>query len=219
MNYDAIIVLAGGMKASGELSDSSIRRVKKAISLFNLGLSKIVIMSGKQTLLRNDAPTLSEAEAMAAYAADAGIPASAILIEKKSSNTLSNLYFVNRDFLMPRNFQKIILVTSDYHLKRVKYITSKFLGKDVIVRFEVASSKKANLISFKRVINEFISLGLARQYLAAIKDGDHKMIDHLFRSSNGFEISPTYAILNSLTRNRKQNKLEMLIYNLCIKYF
>ena len=172
MVNDAIIVLAGGISKTRELSKNSQERVKKGVELFKQKKAPILIMSG----------TRNEAQAMRDYTQTLGIPGKNILLEEKSRDTIGNAYFTKVQYLKPRNFKKFIIVTSDYHIPRVQYIFRKVLGSKFEINFEgVVSNISPENKSFNNA-NEKISLLMTKFWVWNIKDGDdEKILEKLYQ--------------------------------------
>src|SRR5437879_2485242 len=69
---DAIVVLAGGgVLASGQLTDTSLRRTVRGITLYRDGLAPLLVLSGA-------AGRRSEGAARAVLAGECGVPATAL---------------------------------------------------------------------------------------------------------------------------------------------
>lgn len=115
----AIVVLGGGVTSSGLPSDSTqpfnlgdaADRVLLGSRLYHLGKAPIVVFSG------GGLAGQAEANAMAMFAGDLGVPASAVLLEGKSRNTRENASFT-ADLLLEEGVSSILLVTSAFHMKR-----------------------------------------------------------------------------------------------------
>lgn len=145
MKYNVIVVLAGGIKDNGQLPESAKERIKVAKELFDAGSSSRILMSGKWSKSReNDLPLFTEAEAMVQYALSLGIPKKALYKEENSHDTLSNVHSVLHLFLKPNKWNKVIFVTSDFHLKRLKYIISALFPKSYTVQYATAKTSITN---------------------------------------------------------------------------
>jgi len=116
---DAIVVVSGG---------DTDARTDKAVELYKNGWAPLMIVSG--AALDTSGP--SNAEAMRAYAIDAGIPASAILIDESARDTNENASGA-ADLARVRGVSNIIVVTSPYHMARAKIIFAReFAGLGVV---------------------------------------------------------------------------------------
>lgn len=129
-NADCIIALGGS-------PDRNIfgPRVDKAVELYNSGVAPYIIMSGKWWALREIKPEHTEAYYMREYAIDKGVPEEAILTEENSLDTIGNIFFTKRDILEPQGWKNFIIISSDYHEKRVGYIIDKILGPEYTYDF------------------------------------------------------------------------------------
>jgi uncharacterized SAM-binding protein YcdF (DUF218 family) len=122
---DAIVVLGGGV-ASAEYPriypdlNSAADRVWHAARLYKAGKAKWVILSGGIGL-RPTGETDPEANAMAVFLGDLGVPDSAVLLESESLNTLGNAKLTKR-LLDEHGLKKILLVTSALHMRRAQAI-------------------------------------------------------------------------------------------------
>ena len=63
-----------------------------------------------------------------------GVPEEKILVEDKASNTIEN-FVCSVPIIRAQGAQKVILVTSDYHMNRARTIAKEFLG-DYELAFE-----------------------------------------------------------------------------------
>jgi len=111
------VVLGAAVWPNNQPSPSLASRTEKAAELYKLGvLSKIQLTGGH-------APgEMSEAEVAYHYLKNKNIDTSDIWIEKKTSSTIEQVRFINRDIIKARNINKIIVVSDAYHLMRVKQI-------------------------------------------------------------------------------------------------
>jgi uncharacterized SAM-binding protein YcdF (DUF218 family) len=73
-----------------------------------------------------------EAEVMRALAADQGVPASAIVLEERATNTYQNVKFVD-DILRDHHWRRILLVSSPYHMRRATMVWRKVAPGIVVV--------------------------------------------------------------------------------------
>jgi uncharacterized SAM-binding protein YcdF (DUF218 family) len=115
---DAIVVLGGGalenapdMDGQGTLSGDSLVRVLTAYRL-HASLRKPVIVSGGA--VDGSKP---EAEISRSVLQRLGVKQQFILVETKSKDTYENALFV-REICQKKNWNKIVLVTSAFHMKR-----------------------------------------------------------------------------------------------------
>lgn len=112
---DAIIVLSG---------DNG--RLEKGISLFKAGYAKYLILSNSEFL--DIDKVLKE-----------GIPEYSIIFENNATNTYTNALYTKK-LMEQNNLKSAVLVTSEYHNLRSKYIFNK-IYKDSDIKLSYATSK------------------------------------------------------------------------------
>jgi uncharacterized SAM-binding protein YcdF (DUF218 family) len=117
---DAIVVLGGAVQPllEGDVTPRLHRgsdRVRVAARLYRAGCAPRILVSAGGVI----APPVraTETEAIAGFLADPGVPASAMLLEAESRNTQGNAVF-SRQMLEPMGIDRVLLVTSAWHLRR-----------------------------------------------------------------------------------------------------
>ncbi|MEO6546470.1 MAG: YdcF family protein [Ferruginibacter sp.] len=117
------------------LGSHDLRVADRAAELYLQGWAPLVIMSGGLGNFTQDMWTESEADKFAAIAIQKGVPANAILIENKSTNTGENIVFtqqlLNQRALDPQSF----IVVQKPYMERRSYATFKknWPGKTLLV--------------------------------------------------------------------------------------
>jgi uncharacterized SAM-binding protein YcdF (DUF218 family) len=114
---DAIVLLGGGMRGDthmGTLADLNQRgdRLVHAVALFKAGKAPLIVLTGGGV---DGART--EAEQMKDLLAVMGVPAEHLLLEAESRDTHDNAVYTAQ-LLKDRGIQRILLVTSAYHMRR-----------------------------------------------------------------------------------------------------
>ncbi len=120
---DAIVAVSGGDTAA---------RANKAIAMYQAGWSKKLIFSGDSA----DPKSISNAEAMRQIAIKAGIPNDDIYMDEKSQDTKENAQNTV-DILHQLNAKSVILVSSPYHLRRVKM---NFMATDDTISYRTMAA-------------------------------------------------------------------------------
>ncbi len=119
-----ILILGGGINKNG-LNKRSKERLDKALEIYQQ-TDKVLISSryGFYT-----APPISEkgfpiddAYVEADYLVSKGVAKESILIENNALDTIGNMYFSRVNHLTWMNFDKITLVTSNFHMQRSKIL-------------------------------------------------------------------------------------------------
>ena len=155
--FDAVIVHGCALIRGDRVSRILSGRLDLALELYRLSEGKaLIVVSGGQ----GDDETVSEAEAMARYLRERGVPESAVLLEDKSRSTEENL--INALALLRARGEtgELALVTSGYHLYRC-LLTARRLG----LRCRGFGSKVAAYYWPSAVIREFAAVFSRRPYL------------------------------------------------------
>ncbi len=175
-NYDVILVLGRGISPTGELPQSVHACIKKSVELYNENVAPRLIMSGKWSRSFDYTPPLTEARTMKDLAISQGIPADAIDTEESSLDTISNFYYTKKQFLLPNNWTRILLLTLPGLGGRPTYLMHKILGPEFVcdtldIDFMFPPDKQA-----EKVNNEIEKLAKLQDFLDDIEDGDHETI-------------------------------------------
>lgn len=185
-NYsaDAIVVLGSGVNPDGSVPPVAKTRIDLAVELYRNGIAPRVICSGKYGLMVLEEPDLSEAAAMAEYAAVQGIPRRALLLEEDSRDTLGNAYFTKSKFLQPNGWTSLRVITSDYHLFRTAWVFRKVLGSAFDFSLSSAPSglKGASLIA--HTLQEFKITSFYIDWLEALPEADDAAIQQLMEEEH-----------------------------------
>jgi uncharacterized SAM-binding protein YcdF (DUF218 family) len=181
---DAIVVLGRGVNADGTLPLGARSRVERAVALYHAGVAPRLIASGRNSLMAEQLPVVTEAAAMGRFAQELGVPQGAILLEDQSRDTIGNAYFTSRRYLEPNGWDAIRVVTSDYHVPRTSWIFQKVLGDSIDVSFSPASSELfANSVA-QRAREESDIARFLMEWLGDIPDGDRVAIDRFISEAH-----------------------------------
>lgn len=127
---DVIVAVSGGDTTS---------RANKAIELYRDGWGKKILFSGASA----DPKSISNAEAMKRIAIKAGVPNEDIYLDEISRNTTENAKN-STDILTKLQARSAILVSSQYHVERVK-LNFRLANSDISYRTAVAPDGIWNL--------------------------------------------------------------------------
>ena len=130
-NYDAILILGGGVRAAAELP-------RWAAARFDLALDRqsgepLVCLSAGTTHRPpplEDGFPIAESVAGARYLLSRGIPPSQIRIENVSYDTIGNAYFAKLLFIDPPGWSRLLVITSAFHMPRTRAIFEWLFGLD-----------------------------------------------------------------------------------------
>ncbi|MBX3174138.1 MAG: YdcF family protein [Gemmatimonadaceae bacterium] len=117
---DAIVVL-GAAQYRGRPSPVLRARLDHAVGLYARGLAPRIVMTGGIA----EGDTASEAMVARAYALEAGVPDSAILLENEGRTTGQSLERVAR-LLEARRLGSVILVSDPFHVLRAGRIARRY---------------------------------------------------------------------------------------------
>lgn len=184
-----IAVLAGGIQQDGELKEITKERVRLGIQTWEQTPNSFLVMSGSWSLLLEQKPKYTEAEAMKAYVIKNGVNEKSVLVEKESKDTIGNAYYIKTCFLTPNKITDIIVITSDFHTKRAEYIFKFVLGNDYNIK--IFGSETKNKKEFqKRQIVEKILLNETKVWFKNIKPGDTESIKNFILTLPGYSKKP-----------------------------
>jgi uncharacterized SAM-binding protein YcdF (DUF218 family) len=128
------IIIALGVDPSKYGKQKIQLRVRKAVELYKRGVSRKILFTGGNTSEMG-----VEAEYMRKLAIDLGVPAKAIILEKRAMHTVGNAYYC-KPILKKLRVKTAVLVTSPQHMPRAAYIFRRLIP-EVVFRFE--RSKRA----------------------------------------------------------------------------
>lgn len=114
-SYDAIIVLGAQVREDGTPSVQLEWRLQKALEWYQHAPCMVVVCGAQGE--NEPAP---EGDVMKDWLNARGVPAGMIISETKSYNTWQNIR--NAKELLPKDTNRVIVVTSDYHLPRALQI-------------------------------------------------------------------------------------------------
>lgn len=192
-----IVILGGGITKNGILPDFVKIRLKKAKEIFNKNKNAKILFCGRYSFLysKDNRPIKTEAEAAREYLLGLGIARRKIYIENKSKDTIGNAYYAKKFYFIPRNEKGAIIITSDFHARRAKFIFQKVFGNDYRFKFIATPSflgKKERTKAIKRQ-NEL--LRKTKEILKNMKDGDHDYLKgKLYKIKYYKEKRPSWVI-------------------------
>ena len=153
---DAIVVFAGGVGESGQAGGGYQERVKQAVDLYHAGLASSMIFESGYTF------TFREAEIMRDLALSLNVPPAAIVLETTGVNTYEDVVRV-RDVLRGRRWQRILLVTSPYNMRRAVLVWRRQAPDVEVVP---AAPSRTQFYAHERGASLDQLRGLAHEYLA-----------------------------------------------------
>jgi len=132
-NNKIICICAGGINdIDGYPHDFVKKRLDYAIKIFNSEKTKpiIIVLGGgtyhKSPYINKDKFVVHESTSCAKYLYEKGIPSTNIYREWSSYDTIANGFFVFTNYINYLDINDIIVISSDFHISRVKVIFDYF---------------------------------------------------------------------------------------------
>lgn len=211
-----IVVLGGGIDLKGNLPSLAYQRLDKAIEIYQSLTNSMrpyrigqhqsdkqnddvrLVVTGKYSFLYHQLkkyPPTTEAQRMAQYLLEKQVSKNSILLEKKSKDTIGNAYYLKKDVFIPHRETRAIIITSRFHLERVKYIFNKIFGPKYNFQF-VGVEEKLPPDKEKRVNDRQRQLlEETKKILFPMKTGDHNFLkEKLYKIKYYKEKRPSWVI-------------------------
>jgi uncharacterized SAM-binding protein YcdF (DUF218 family) len=122
--YDAIVIPGGGVRAGGELPPWVTPRLDRALAV--AGQAYLMPLSAgtphRPPPLDESGFPWTEARAGAHYLVARGADPARILMEESSYDTIGNAYFSRLLHALPRGFERLLVITSAFHMPRTEAI-------------------------------------------------------------------------------------------------
>jgi uncharacterized SAM-binding protein YcdF (DUF218 family) len=149
-----IVVLCGGCRFSGQLSEATTARVEHGVRLFHRGLAPRLVLSGGRWAPHRPAC----APRMKALALSLGMRDADLVVEDRSSRTAENAREVAR-LMAGYGASSILLVTSPVHMRRAKLC---FERQGVEVSCAPTPGRLREALMAKEVLHEYLGLAYYR---------------------------------------------------------
>jgi uncharacterized SAM-binding protein YcdF (DUF218 family) len=145
---EAEFIIILGARVKGTTPSLSLQyRIDAAASYLKRNSQAIAVASGGQ----GPGEDITEADAIKQGLMDQGIEESRIIIEDKSTSTVENIKFSKK--LLPKNLEKGLLVSNDFHLFRAKMI-----AKDQDLDLEGLPAKTPTVAILKSYTREYLAI-------------------------------------------------------------
>lgn len=126
VHYDACIILGSPASKDGTCTRVQKSRMDRAIELYTENKVSTIIISGGCVC-----NAYSEAGVMKAYALSKNVKESDIILEEQARNTYENLVY-SKEICKQYHLHKIIVVTSNFHVRRASFFVHKFFDDYVM---------------------------------------------------------------------------------------
>lgn len=189
---DAIIVLANLMEADASLNSESALRAEKAAEVFRQTQARRIVTCG--WAYRTDCQQ-TVAEAFREHLIRVhGLVEGNIAIEVHSRDTVGDAVFTRINFAQKFNWTSIIVVTSEYHVKRTAEIFSFVYGKDVKIHVVGAKVDVQSSI----LEHENRSIKAFRRTFSGVPEGDLHAIFGALRQHHPYYNGEVYPQIDSI---------------------
>jgi len=125
-DYDAIIVLAGGINKKGMVHKWVERRLDVAYQLHKSSKKIIICLGGGsyhvQPIMNKNNFVIHESTSCSEYLISLGVNSFYIYKEWASYDTIANAFFGFTNFIIPMKLKNIIIITSEFHMPRSKVL-------------------------------------------------------------------------------------------------
>jgi uncharacterized SAM-binding protein YcdF (DUF218 family) len=118
--FDVILVLGNPAQRDGSIAPLAESRVLEGIRQYRAGVAPRLLMTGGAVQNR-----FVEAQVMLQFARSQGVPASALLAEGESRNTIQNAYYSYK-IMQAHDWTSALVVTSPTHVRRASLIFSHY---------------------------------------------------------------------------------------------
>jgi uncharacterized SAM-binding protein YcdF (DUF218 family) len=176
--YDVILTLGNGLTADWKLPEIVSARLKKIADLYFQKVSGKIIVCGRWSInwdIKGIEPPTTEAEEMKKTLLSFGVSDVDILKEEWSRDTIGNAYFAKIKLIKPNNYKSILIVCSDFHIKRAQFLFRKIFDDKYEMDFLTTPTEAGHDSEFLQMENDV----LARQsnFLVDMKDGDDAFLE------------------------------------------
>ena len=115
-NFDCVLILGAGLQSDGTPSHMLEDRIKTGVEVFNSVDADLILMSGDKSGEYYDEPS-----AMKKYAEELGVDPSLIEVDNEGYSTFESIVRAKEIY----GFDRIIVITQEYHLYRALYIAEQ----------------------------------------------------------------------------------------------
>ncbi len=175
--YDVILTLGNGLTFDWKLPSIVSTQLEYVAELYKKQIAPYIIVSGKYSInftIEGATPPVTESALMKDTLLTVGVPEEHILVEDESQDTIGNFYFSKTKFLIPMNMRSLLVVCTDFHLKRVMFLAEKIVGSSFHIDYQTTPSVSVQDKSFMQVQEE--TYKRQEQFLATINNGDDSFL-------------------------------------------
>lgn len=175
--YDVILTLGNGLTEDWKLPDIVSSRLKKIADLYFQKVAPKIIVCGRWSInwdIKGITPPTTEAEEMKKALSNFNVPDQDILKEEWSRDTIGNAYFAKIKIIKPHNFKTILVVCSDFHLKRARFLFKKVFNDEYRMDFLTTPTENSKNPEFMQMEEDVLER--QKNFLQEMKDGDDSFL-------------------------------------------
>lgn len=154
--YDAAIIHSYYLNPDSSLTLEASERVDFGINLFNNEEANALIMPGGYVTPNVFCP---HSEAMKNYSIKKGVDENSIYTENCAMDSVGEVLFTKLGLILPKKLKKIIAVSHDYHIPRLKEIYHFIFGDKYTLNYGGVKSEKIHdsnvLLRERNSLNSF----------------------------------------------------------------
>lgn len=155
------ILLGGGTLRRNKLPYNAKKRADKAYELLKNNTISTLILTGAN----------NEAHSYYHYLLQKGIPPYKLIQETRAKDTIGNAAF-SKDIILAKGLAKnIVIITSDFHIKRALIIFKHIFGDNYTITTKSSTSRVHHKIIYK--FKEFLYKEVDEYLLLKVPQGDH----------------------------------------------
>ena len=170
------VVLGGGISKRGKLLYDSKTRIKKELQLLKTNKVQKLILSGKCSYGNRKT---TEAKLYQEYLVKRGVNRDKLILEEQSTDTIGNSVYSKKIIIKQKLPKNIVVVTSNYHLKRALMVFKHIFGKEFNIT--AVSSKPILLHVLLRKFKEWEKKEIDALLLAEVPIGDHNKAEKFIK--------------------------------------
>jgi vancomycin permeability regulator SanA len=134
--YDTAIPLSNLLTSEGLIDTETENRINRAIAFYKTGVAATISMCGGDIQrYHGNSIGITHAEAMKRYAIENDVPEKDIYCEEESQETVGQAVFSKLRIVKPKGWQKVLVITSNYHVYRASIIFDFIYGNGFDIDF------------------------------------------------------------------------------------
>ncbi len=200
--YDLTVVLGEHFGKHWGMRPDIQERLDETARLYKSGRIRTILVSDKWAIWYDwlhIKPPISEAVQMKNYLAEKGVPRRDIALERRSKDTIGNIYYTKLFLRRHPEYKNILVICAATRAKRVTFLFHKFFGPDFPATFYPIVPKRASLSSLG---SEPRLLKVQREFLKRVRPGHEEDLGGRLYSRPYYR-RQARALDNGVVRDRK----------------